>query len=238
MYTVLNNNKFDSITNSLSYFNTDKNTRFKTFIKGLIVTFFIFTCFSTFASPTKIMIYGDSISAGYGMTLPDSWPNLLNEAFIAEEKNIQIINESISGETTGGGLARLSNVLKRHTLSKTDWVIIELGGNDGLRGFSTKTIKQNLTGMIKIAQQQNINIALMQITVPPNYGARYKKLFDDNYKQLTKEFKLPLVPFFMEKIATQPEYMQRDNLHPNIDAQPLIRDIMKPEIEGLLKISQ
>ena len=236
MYTVLNNNWFDSIKvkNSLSYSSTDKNTRFKTFIKGLIVTFLFFTCFSTFSAPTKIIIYGDSISAGYGMTLPESWPNLLNEAFIDEEKDIQIINESISGETTGGGLARLSNVLKRYTLSDNDWIIIELGGNDGLRGFPVKTIKNNLTGMIKIAQQKNINVALMQITVPPNYGARYKKLFDDNYKQLTEEFKLPLVPFFMEQIATQPEYMQKDNLHPNVEAQPVIRDIMRPLIESLL----
>ena len=237
MYTVFNNNWFDSIKvkNSLRSSFTDKNTRFKTFIKGLIVTFLIFTCFSTFAAPTKIMIYGDSISAGYGMTLPDSWPNLLNEAFIDEKKDIQIINESISGETTGGGLARLTNVFKRHTLSKSDWIIIELGGNDGLRGFSTKTIKQNLKSMIEIAQRNNVNVALMQVTVPPNYGSRYAKLFNDNYKQLAEEFTLPLMPFFMEIVAAKPEYMQRDNLHPNIKAQPIIKNFMQPKIEKLIE---
>jgi len=222
------------VKNSLSYSSKDKNTRFKTFIKGLIVTFFIFTCFSTFAAPTKIMIYGDSISAGYGMTLPQSWPNLINETFIAENKQVEVINESISGETTGGGLARLSNVLKRHVLSPDDWIIIELGGNDGLRGFPIKTIKQNLIQMIELAQSKKVNVALMQIRIPPNYGSRYTSLFENNYSELTQEYNIPLLPFFMDEIATQPQYMQKDNLHPNVEAQPVIRDIMRPVIEGLL----
>lgn len=237
MYTVFNINWFDSIKtkNSLSYTSSYKNTRFKIFIKRLIVTFFIFTSASTFAQATKIMIYGDSISAGYGMTLPESWPNLLNDKFKSEQKPIEIINESISGETTGGGLARLSNVLKRNELTSKDWIIIELGGNDGLRGFPVKTIKQNLSNMIELAQTKQINVALMQIRIPPNYGSRYTGLFENNYLELTKLYKIPLVPFFMDTIATQPEYMQKDNLHPNLKAQPIIRDIMKVEIEKLLE---
>ncbi|MDU0114743.1 arylesterase [Psychrosphaera aquimarina] len=237
MYTVLNNNWFDptNVISSLSGSSDYKNTRIKTFIKALIVTFLIFTCFSTLAKPTKIMIYGDSISAGYGMTLPESWPNLLNETFKSEQKSITIINESISGETTGGGLARIENVLKRHQLTSNDWIIIELGGNDGLRGFPIKTIKQNLSGMIEAAQYKGINVALMQIKIPPNYGFRYTQLFESNYQQLSEQFKLPLMPFFMEQIASKPQYMQRDNLHPNIDAQVIIRDIMRPEIEKLLE---
>ena len=104
------------------------------------------------------------------MTLPESWPNLLNETFKSEQKSITIINESISGETTGGGLARIENVLKRHQLTSNDWIIIELGGNDGLRGFPIKTIKQNLSGMIEAAQYKGINVALMQIKILHNYG--------------------------------------------------------------------
>jgi acyl-CoA thioesterase-1 len=236
MYTVFNNNWFDSIKtkNSLSYTSSYKNTRFKTFIKRLIVTFFIFTSVSTFAQETKIIIYGDSISAGYGMTLPQSWPNLLNKTFQAEKSNIKIINESISGETTGGGLARLDNMLERYNLTNVDWIIIELGGNDGLRGFPIKTIKQNLLQMIELAQSKKINVALMQVRIPPNYGARYTGLFENNYSELTKLYNIPLLPFFMDEIATQPQYMQKDNLHPNVEAQPVIRDIMRPVIEGLL----
>lgn len=236
MYIVFNINWFDSIKtkNSLSYTSSYKNTRFKIFIKRLIVTFFIFTSASTFAQAVKIMIYGDSISAGYGMTLPESWPNLLNDQFKSEQKPIEIINESISGETTGGGLARFNNVLKRHELTDQDWIIIELGGNDGLRGFPIKTIKQNLFQMIELAQSKKINVALMQVRIPPNYGARYTGLFENNYSELSKLYTIPLVPFFMDEIATQPQYMQKDNLHPNIDAQPVIRDIMRPVIEGLL----
>lgn len=236
MYTIFNTACFDSIKrkNSLSYASNNKNTRFKTFIKGLIVTFFIFTSAGTLASNNKIIIYGDSISAGYGMTLDQSWPNLLNETFKSQQKPLVIINESISGETTGGGLARLNNVLKRHNVSSNDWLIIELGGNDGLRGFPIKTIKQNLAKMIEIAQYQNINVALMQIRIPPNYGSRYTKLFENTYVQLTEQNNIPLLPFFMDDIATQPKYMQKDNLHPNKDAQIIIRDIMYPVLERLI----
>lgn len=185
------------------------------------------------AKQVKIIMYGDSISAGYGMTTQESWPYLLNETFKAENSSLQIINESISGETTGGGLARLENVLKRHKPGKRDWLLIELGGNDGLRGFPVKTSKSNLNRMIEIAKSFGVKVAIMQVRIPPNYGARYTRMFEGMYPDLAEQHQLPLVPFFMEQVATNPNYMLPDGIHPNVSAQIIIRDFMKPELEKL-----
>ena len=185
------------------------------------------------AKQVKIIMYGDSISAGYGMTTQESWPYLLNETFKAENSSLQIINESISGETTGGGLARLENVLKRHKPGKSDWLLIELGGNDGLRGFPVKTSKSNLNRMIEIAKSFGVKVAIMQVRIPPNYGARYTRMFEGMYPDLAEQHQLPLVPFFMEQVATNPNYMLPDGIHPNVSAQIIIRDFMKPELEKL-----
>jgi acyl-CoA thioesterase-1 len=179
-------------------------------------------------------MYGDSVSAGYGMTTQDSWGYLLQETFKVENPNIEFINESISGETSGGGLARLPNVIKRHRLSTQDWIIIELGGNDGLRGFPVKTLKQNLTGMIKMAKEAGVKVALMEVKIPPNYGKRYTSMLEEQYSTIAEQFKLPLLPFFMESIAVNPEYMLSDGIHPNISAQVLIRDIMRGHVETLV----
>lgn len=189
------------------------------------------------ASQVKVVMYGDSISAGYGMTIEESWPYLLNETFIVEKSNINLINESISGETTGGGLARIDNVLKRHNLSTNDWMIIELGGNDGLRGFPTTTINNNLTQIIKKLKANGINTAIMQIKIPPNYGKRYTTMFEGLYQNLAEEFGIPIMPFFMDSIAINPNYMLQDGIHPNKSAQVIIRDIMKPEIEKLVLVN-
>lgn len=206
------------------------------YLQLIILTLFL-SLFSGLAEAknVKVIMYGDSISAGYGMTSKESWPYLLNQTFINNQDNIELINESISGETTGGGLARLDNVLSRHKLSTKDWLIIELGGNDGLRGFPINTLKNNLIQMIEKVTARGANVALMQIRIPPNYGRRYTKMLEDVYPKLAKQYDLPLLPFFMEKIATNPNYMQNDGLHPNISAQVIIRDLMKPEIEKLVQ---
>lgn len=202
-------------------------------IIGLTLTLF-FTA-QTEAKTTKVVMYGDSVSAGYGMARQQSWAYLLNETFKAEKVEIEFINESISGETSGGGLARLPNVLKRNGLNKQDWLIIELGGNDGLRGFPAQTLKNNLIEMIKIAQQRQINVALMQVKIPPNYGKRYTALLEGQYPKLAEQFNVPLLPFFMEQVAMNPNYMLPDRIHPNESAQVIIRDFMKEQVEKLVQ---
>ena len=206
----------------------------KKFCNIFVFTGLMLLSSDAFAKTTKVLLYGDSISAGYGMTTPESWPYLLNETFKSEQQPIRLINESISGETTGGGLARLPQVLKRHALAANDWLLIELGGNDGLRGFPINGVKSNLTQMIELAKSQGIKVAIMQIRIPPNYGKRYTNLFESQYPQLAEKFSIPLLPFFMEKIALNPNYMLNDGIHPNVSAQIIIRDMLKTEIEQLI----
>lgn len=205
-------------------------------LSRLITTFvFIFSLLlPSYAEQTKVVIYGDSISAGYGMKLSQSWPSLLHNQYQNDKLPIKVINESISGETTGGGLARLDEVINRNQLNKNDWLVIELGGNDGLRGFPVKRLQSNLEQMIKKAQYQQINVAIMQIQVPPNLGKRYSTMFSATYPRLAKQYDIPLMPFFMEEIAIHEKYMQKDQLHPNVSAQVIIRDIMAPQIKELV----
>ncbi|GAB2994049.1 arylesterase [Psychrosphaera aestuarii] len=179
-------------------------------------------------------MYGDSVSAGYGMQTEESWPYLLAQTFVTENSDITLINASISGETTGGGIARLPKVLERQKLDENDWVILELGGNDGLRGFPVSTMRSNLQAMIDEVKSRNINVAIMQVRIPPNYGKRYTSMFENVYKTLATKNDIRLLPFFMEKVATNPNYMMRDGIHPNKSAQIIIRDEMKSVIESLL----
>ncbi len=201
--------------------------------------FFVITLLCTFsmtinAKTQKVLMYGDSVSAGYGMQTEESWPYLLAQTFVTENSDITLINASISGETTGGGIARLPKVLERQKLDKNDWVIIELGGNDGLRGFPVSTMRSNLQAMIDEVKSRNINVAIMQVRIPPNYGKRYTSMFENVYKTLATKNDIRLLPFFMEKVATNPNYMMRDGIHPNKSAQIIIRDEMKNVIESLL----
>lgn len=216
------------------FLHTKRNWLIKTSILIITITFYLCFSMSVNAANTKIVMYGDSVSAGYGMQTEQSWPYLLQQTFVTENAPIRLINESISGETTGGGLARIETVLKRHELTAQDWIIIELGGNDGLRGFPIKTLNNNLSAMIKAAKARDINVALMQVRIPPNYGKRYTSMFENTYSKLANEYNLPLLPFFMEKVATNPNYMMRDGIHPNVSAQIIIRDEMKQLIENLV----
>lgn len=211
------------------------NRLLSVFIHTILLTALTSISFTLHASNIKVVMYGDSISAGYGMTLEESWPYLLNETYVSQQQGIRLINESISGETTGGGVARLSNVLERQSLTNQDWLIIELGGNDGLRGFPIATIKNNLETMISNLQTQEINVALMQVRIPPNYGKRYTSMFEGIYQELSEKYQIPLLPFFMDTIAVNPNYMLNDGIHPNKSAQVIIRDIMAPIIIDLVR---
>lgn len=161
------------------------------------------------------------------MQQQQGWVHLLEQQLTQQHPDWQIINTSISGETTAGGLARLPSLLVQY---KPDTVLIELGGNDGLRGFSINLIRKNLSDIIQLVQQHNATAILMQIRIPPNYGPRYGQQFSDIYPALAKQYKVILWPFFMEHIAVQPELMLSDGIHPNIQAQPIIRDFMMERI--------
>jgi len=177
-----------------------------------------------------LLILGDSLSAGYGLSQQQSWVYLLQQKLDQQNSGWKLINASISGETSGGGLARLPALLDQH---KPEYVLIELGANDGLRGFPVQQLETNLASMIKQATSQNSKAVLMQIRIPPNYGPRYTKLFTDLYPKVSKEQQVPLWPFFMETIALKPQWMQADGLHPNLEAQPVIADLMLALVASL-----
>lgn len=190
-----------------------------------IIFVILFCLISWSATADKLLIMGDSLSAAYGLQEHEGWPALL-----AAKSPVQLVNASISGETTGGGLARLPTLLQQH---QPRWVLIELGGNDGLRGFDPQLIANNLQQMIELVKQHNAQPLLMQIRIPPNYGPRYVARFTDIYPQLAAAHQIPLWPFFMDEIAIRPELMMPDGIHPNAQAQPLIRDLMLPLVQQL-----
>lgn len=178
-----------------------------------------------------LLVLGDSLSAGYQMQLEQSWPALLNQKWQDEGGKHSLLNASISGETTQGALARLPALLKEHN---PDWLLIELGGNDGLRGFAPTITRQNLTSMIALAKEQQTRVVLTQIQLPRNYGARYLRQFEQIFPELAEINDLPLLPFFMDDIALRPELMMNDGIHPTPAAQPQIRDKVARFMEPLL----
>lgn len=177
-----------------------------------------------------LLILGDSLSAGYGLSQQQSWVHLLQQKLDQQDSGWSLINASISGETSGGGLARLPALLEQH---KPDYVLIELGANDGLRGFPVPQLESNLNAIVTQIKHQQSKAVLMQIRIPPNYGPRYTKLFTDLYPKISKEQQIPLWPFFMETIALKQQWMQADGLHPNLEAQPVIADLMLPLVSSL-----
>lgn len=174
-----------------------------------------------------ILLFGDSLSASYGMKQNEGWVYLLNQQLSQQNAPYNIVNASISGETTAGGLSRLPGILAKTPI---DSLIIELGGNDGLRGFPPWLIKKNLLKMVDLAQEKNIAVYLMAIRIPPNYGPRYNKMFTKIFTEVSEEKDITLLPFFMEQIAIDPSLMQNDGIHPNISAQPKIADIMAKQL--------
>lgn len=183
------------------------------------------------AQAQTLLVLGDSLSAGYQMQVEQSWPALLNQKWQEEGGKHTLLNASISGETTQGALARLPALLKEH---KPDWLLIELGGNDGLRGFAPTITRQNLASMIALAKEQQTRVVLTQIQLPRNYGARYLRQFEQIFPELAQANDLPLLPFFMDDIALRPELMMNDGIHPTPAVQPQIRDKVARFMEPLL----
>ncbi|MDP4536390.1 arylesterase [Alkalimonas collagenimarina] len=195
-----------------------------------ILLVFIYST-TTYADTKRLLLLGDSLSAAYNMEERDGWVFLLQEWLSTTQAPLEIINASMSGETTAGGLARLPALLQNY---QPDYVLIELGGNDGLRGFQIPQIERNLTQMIELSQASNAQPILMQIRIPPNLGPRYTRQFEALYPSLSQQHQLPLWPFFMEEIALNNDLMMPDGIHPNRQAQPLIKQQMKSWFEGLV----
>ena len=186
--------------------------------------------FSVLAN-ARILLLGDSLSASYGMKQNQGWVYLLNQQLKTNNAPYQIINASISGETTAGGLSRLPGILSKQQI---DYLLIELGGNDGLRGFPPKLIKHNLLQIINLAKQKNITVFLMNVKIPPNYGPRYNKMFSQVFVDVADQANVSLLPFFLNTIAIHPELMQNDGIHPNIDAQPRLVEVMATQLAEII----
>ncbi len=184
------------------------------------------------AMAKSIVVLGDSISAGYGIEVQRGWVALLQKKLTDQHSPYVISNESISGDTSAGGLARLDQILTRH---KPDILLLELGANDGMRGLSPQEMKRNLTEIVRRSEKIGAKVMLLAMRIPPNYGKRYIEMFYEIYPQLSAELKIPYVPFILEDVALKPELMQADGLHPNALAQPIIAEKIWPHLQTLLK---
>lgn len=204
----------------------------KNFLAKWFVIVALFVVIRPVSANVSLVVLGDSLSAGYGMAQSESWVGVLQQRWAEKYPDITLINASISGDTTQGALNRLAGVIERH---QPDAVFVELGGNDGLRGFNPTTIADNLEQIITQLQQQDAKVALSQVRIPPNYGPRYNDMFTSLFPQVAESTSVTLVPFFMEQIIVDENLMQGDGIHPNREAQPLIADIMEPHLLELIE---
>jgi len=185
------------------------------------------------AAPEKsILVFGDSIAAAYGIAAQRGWVSLLAERLKRERLDYSVVNASISGETTRGGLARLPRALGEQ---RPAVVILELGANDGLRGLPVAEMKKNLAAMIEQAQRAGARVLLVGIRMPPNYGPDYTRAFEGAYPELARRYRIALLPFLYQGIAEQYEYFQPDRIHPNETAQPILLDNVWQALRPLLK---
>ena len=184
--------------------------------------------------PYNILILGDSISAGYGIEQEQGWVNLLNRRLLSQTDTYQAINASISGDTTVGGLARLPQALERYTPAI---VIVELGGNDGLRGYPIGRIRDNLDKLVQQSLDFGARVLVVGMRLPPNYGDRYSNSFNQLFYEVASSHDVPLLPFMLDGIATNPALMQSDGIHPTADAQPLLLDLVWSQLSPLLDTS-
>ncbi len=179
-----------------------------------------------------ILVVGDSLSAGYGLASGEGWVDLLGKKIETQKIKAKVTNASISGDTTTGGVSRLPALLAKHSPTH---VVIELGGNDGLRGAPVAGAKANLQKMVALAQKSGAKVVLLGMRMPPNLGAAYTSAFEAMFRDVAKETKSALVPFFLEKLGPDLKYFQPDRIHPTRDAQPMMLDSVWPVLLGTLK---
>ena len=184
------------------------------------------------ASDHTILVLGDSLSAALGIRPEQGWVALLAQRLQTQGYGYQIVNASVSGETTSGGLERLPRVLQLH---QPGTVILELGANDGLRGLPVDETRENLAHMVRLSQTAGARVLLVGMRIPPNYGPRYTEAFARMFPELANQYHLPLVPFLLEKVALDPTRMQQDGMHPNARGEPPVLDTLWPYLKPLLK---
>ncbi len=199
-------------------------------LRTFMLLLFVWSSSSPAADQPRILVMGDSLSAGYGIDLKDGWVQLLQER-LSLQHDYQVINASVSGETTGGGLARLPALLTEY---QPAIVILELGGNDGLRGHPLHIMRQNLQSMIEQSKEAGAKVLLLGMQIPPNYGPRYTRLFQQTFVELAKENKLAFVPFFLDGVAGNSDLMQRDGVHPTKGAQGIMMDHVWTHLQPML----
>ncbi len=184
------------------------------------------------AKGPTLLVFGDSLSAGYGIDVSEGWVTLLARRLEREGYGYHVVNASVSGETTGGGRTRLPRALDLH---KPELAIIELGSNDGLRGLPLDQMRTNLDAMITLAKSKGARVLLLGMQMPPNYGPAYTTGFQATFTELARKHGVGLVPFFLDRVALNEELMQDDALHPNAAGQSLLVDNVWPFLEPLLK---
>jgi len=179
----------------------------------------------------RILVLGDSISAGYGLPQGTGWVSLLNDSLKTSQYSFELNNASISGDTTAGGKQRLVKLINQY---RPNILILELGANDALRGFPIESSTQNLEEMIQLAQKQQIKVLLLGMKVPSNYGQEYTQKFSQMYLSIAKKTRSSLVPFLLEGVASQRELFQEDGIHPNQEAQKILLKNVMPQLKPLL----
>ncbi len=188
------------------------------------------TVFAANKTPARVLVLGDSLSGAYGININEGWVVLLQQHIISQGYDYKVINASVSGDTTRTGLSRIDSALKNH---KPEIVIIALGGNDGLRGLAFSEIKNSLSSIIDSCKKDHVEILLVGVRMPPNYGTVYSEQFAELYHSLAQHYEIPLVPQMLNQVAGHRELMQQDGMHPKAEAQP---QVMKNVWTGLQPI--
>lgn len=199
--------------------------------RSVLFLLLILCATSAYSASKTVLVVGDSLSAEYGLARGTGWVPLLEKKLSEERIDVSIVNASISGETTSGGKARLPALLEQH---RPAIVVIELGGNDGLRGLPISSIEKNFRDMIKEIRNAGAQALLIGMQIPPNYGREYTEKFSRLYSKLAKETGAPIVPFLLEGVANKPELFQADRIHPVAQAQPIMLDNIWPHLRRLL----
>jgi len=234
----MNKQFFSAAKPSITFFADQGVLSFRLFALAVFMQLTLLTAFSpgvhgkTGVEEITVVILGDSLSAAYGIPKEASWVHLIDASLDTSHPMVRIINTSISGETTGGGKNRLPQILEQY---EPEIVVIELGGNDGLRGFPIRIIRNNLEKMIKQALDQGSEVLLLGMKIPPNYGVQYTQQFFEAYQTLAEKYDLAIVPFLLEGIALGNDMMQSDGIHPTAKAQPLIKHLVLPELLPLIE---
>ena len=192
----------------------------------------LFSCLNMSANAANLLVMGDSLSAAYNLRQQDGWVSLLKNQLNQSHPEITVINASVSGETTQGGLSRFPALLAEY---QPTYVILELGANDALRGYPLTQTKQNLKTMVEQAQQIDAKLLLVGNQIPQNYGKRYTQMFFNLYNDIATEYQIAYVPFMLKDVALNKDLMQSDGLHPNKDGQPVVLNNLLPYIMPLIE---